>query len=287
MPRKAASLKSGSSSNDRLEPRLLRAVEADDLVRVKEIIQEARDVSYGNPYFLSIGLVRACDKNLVDVARLLLSEGADPNHVSGNRLPGLRRATESGYVEMAEALLDHGADREAGDKKGRTALMTAAYRNQFEIVKLLVNRGASIHTVDLRKRTVLHNVAADKGDEKGQTKIGDKSRSKCGMEIVEFLIVKGVNLEARDVIGRTVVHWTCVTGNEELLKTLLVSVVGSPRAQVNCIDGREKTPLHLAVAHNQIKLARILLDSGATINARSDGGWTPVSAFIDLITLWL
>jgi hypothetical protein len=86
MPRKAASLKSGSSTNDRLEPRLLRAIEANDENRVKDIIQEARAISYSNPYFLSIGLVRACDKNLVGIARLLLSQGADPNYVSGNKL---------------------------------------------------------------------------------------------------------------------------------------------------------------------------------------------------------
>ena len=300
MPRKAASLKSGSSTNDRLEPRLLRAIEANDPIRVKDVIQEAEANSYGNPYFLSIGLVRACDKNLVGVARLLLSQGADPNYVSGNKLPSLRRATESGFVELAEALLDHGADREAGDKKGRTALMTAAYKNHFDIVKVLLNRGAKINNVDGRNRTVLHNVAADRGDEKAQAKTTEKGQSKatqksqakvtanelpkptekarprCSVEIVEYLIEKGVDVEAKDSLGRAALHWTCVTNNYALLKTLLSSRPGgsSPRAQVNCIDGRRKTPLHLAIQHKRIALAQILLESGASIDAWSDGGWT-------------
>lgn len=300
MPRKAASLKSGSSTNDRLEPRLLRAIEANDETRVKDIIQEARAISYGNPYFLSIGLVRACDKNLVGVARLLLSQGADPNYVSGNKLPSLRRATESGFVELAEALLDHGADREAGDKNGRTALMTAAYKDQFEIVKVLLKRGASLHTVDLRNRTVLHNIAADLGYEKvkakappkgqlkdsekqqpkssanDQQKPPEKARPRCSMEIVEYLIKKGAEIEAKDALGRTALHWACVANNEAMLRTLLRSESrsGSSRAQINCVDGRMKTPLHLAILHKRIELAQILLEKGALVDATSDGGWT-------------
>lgn len=300
MPRKAASLKSGSSTNDRLEPRLLRAIEANDETRVKDIIQEARAISYGNPHFLSIGLVRACDKNLVDVAKLLLSQGADPNYVSGNKLPSLRRATESGFVELAEALLNHGADREASDKKGRTALMTAAYKNQFEIVKVLLKHGASVHTVDLRNRTVLHNVAADLGEDKGkakapqkgqpkevekkqlklspneQPKPTEKARSRCSMEIVEYLIRKGAEVEAKDALGRTALHWACAANNEALLRTLLGPELsaGSLKAHINCVDGRMKTPLHLAVMHKCVALARILLERGVLIDAKSDGGWT-------------
>lgn len=278
MPRKAASLKSGSSTNDRLEPRLLRAVEANDASSVKSLIQEARDISYKNPDFFSIGLIRACDKNQVDIARLLLSQGADPNYVRGNKLPSLRRATESGYIELAEALIDHGADQEAGDKKGRTALMTAAWRDNFEIVKVLLNRGAKINTVDFRKRTVLHNIAADKGFEKGQLKANSKARSRCRMAIVEYLIERGVNVEAKDEVGRTALHWACVTDNEALLRTLLSSAPGTiaPRAEVNCVDSRMKTPLHLAVSHNRLPLAQLLLEKHASIDARSDGDWSPL-----------
>ena len=275
MPRKAASLKSGSSTNERLEPRLLRAVEANDVGRVQDIINEALAIKYGNPFFLSIGLVRACDKNLVDVARLLLSQGADPNYVSGNKLPSLRRATESGYVELAEALIDHGADRESRDKKGRTALMTAAWKDNFDIVKVLINRGASIHSVDLRNRTVLHNIAADKLDDKAPLKPGQKQRSRCSMAIVDYLIEKSVEIQARDAIGRTALHWACVTDNEALLRTLLKTEPGclSPRAEVNCVDSRMKTPLHLAVSNNRVPLATMLLDHKASIDSQSDGGW--------------
>jgi ankyrin repeat protein len=180
--------------------------------------------------------------------------------------------------------------------------MTAAYKNQFEIVKVLLDRSASINTVDLRNRTVLHNVAADLGDEKGkaktpqkgqskaaekaqakssaneQPKPPEKARSRCSMTIVEYLIGKGVDVEAKDALGRTALHWTCVANNEALLRTLLgsESSTSSPRAQVNCVDGRMKTPLHLAVSHKRIALAQILLERGALINPRSDGGWTPL-----------
>lgn len=130
MPKHPRSVRSESSNTDRLEPKLLRAVESNDVVQTRAVVDEAVASRQCSEVFLSIGLIRACDRNLVDVARFLLRAGADPNHVSssGNRLPNLRRAADSGHLKVAELLIDHNADLEGRDKKGRTALMTAAWK---------------------------------------------------------------------------------------------------------------------------------------------------------------
>lgn len=130
MPKGPRSLRSENSNAERLEPKLLRAVEANDVVQAKIIIDEALSTRQFSETFLSIGLIRACDRNQVDIARFLLLAGANANHVSGsgNRLSNLRRAAELGNLDIARVLIDHNADLEARDKKGRTALMTSAWK---------------------------------------------------------------------------------------------------------------------------------------------------------------
>lgn len=138
MPKHPRSLRSENSNNERLEPKLLRAVEANDVVQAKAAIDEAVSTKQCSETFLSIGLIRACDRNLVDIARFLLLAGANANHVSesGNRLPNLRRAAEFGHLDIAKLLVDHNADLEARDKKGRTALMTAAWKVSCPVVNI-------------------------------------------------------------------------------------------------------------------------------------------------------
>lgn len=138
MPKPPRSVRSDASNSDRLEPKLLRAVEANDVVQTKAVVDEARSSRQCSETFLSIGLARACDRNLVNVARFLLLAGANSNHVSpsGNKMPNLRRAAESGYNEIAELLIGHNADLEGRDKKGRTALMTAAWKVSRQVANI-------------------------------------------------------------------------------------------------------------------------------------------------------
>lgn len=233
---------------ERLEPRLQKAVEADDVGEVRRLIEQARARDdYNRDYkvyrkFLTVGLNRACDKNLVEVARALLASGADPDpdpKTSGNKPASLLRAAEYGLCEIAETLIAHKANIEVQDKKGRTALMTSAWKGQYDVVKLLLAKGACVDTADSRGRNVMHNLASDKGADKTPE---SKPSRKWGPDIVHHLLQAGVNLEARDCIGRTPLHWTCVTNQPDLMKTLLTSRFhgAAPRADVHARDNREK-----------------------------------------------
>ena len=49
-----------------------------------------------------------------------------------------------------------------------------------------------------------------------------------------------------------------------------------PRANVNAIEIRQKTALHLAIAHGRDDIIELLLVHGADVGAKSDGSWTPL-----------
>lgn len=276
MPRRPVSLQSGDSTNLRPEPRLLKAVERNDVRQVQDVIEDVQNERHFGTTLLSVGLVRACDKGLVDVARYLLIRGADPDYATGNKPPALLRAAEHGQAELIEVLIDHRANLEAKDKKGRTALMTAAWKGHGTIVELLVSRGAHVDTLDKRRRNVLHNLAADQGDKRHFTSASDRPKRKCGMGIVHYLLQAGVNIDAEDELGRTAVHWACVTDHEDLLRILLKTRFGgaSPQARVNATDMRMKSPLQLAASNNRDNLARILIEHGADVHSKSDGDWS-------------
>lgn len=244
--------------------------------QVQDVIEDVQNERHFGTTLLSVGLVRACDKGLVDVARYLLIRGADPDYATGNKPPALLRAAEHGQAELIEVLIDHRANLEARDKKGRTALMTAAWKGHGTTVELLVSRGAHVDTLDKRRRNVLHNLAADQGDKRHFTSASDRPKRKCGMGIVHYLLQAGVNIDAEDELGRTAVHWACVTDHEDLLRILLKTRFGgaSPQARVNATDMRMKSPLQLAASNNRDNLARILIEHGADVHSKSDGDWS-------------
>lgn len=293
-----------SSSHDRLEPRLVKAAASDALEDLRDVVATARENGHLTDGFLRVGLMRACERGRFNAARYLLSLGAVPDLFSapgttnanasanantnaqgsggGNNTGGgggrvtaspLLKAVEKNHVRIAQVLLDYGASTEIGDRKGRTAIMTAAWKNHFHILQVLIARGADVNARDLRQRNVLHNLAADKMCDWGE-------------DVIRLLLETVCEVDARDELGRSPLHWACATGKERLAEMLLArpmiinarSTGGIPiaGADVNAVEGRNKTALHLAVAHGNESIISLLLRHGADVNARSDGGWTPL-----------
>jgi ankyrin repeat protein len=98
-------------------------------------------------------LIGAVKKGRLDVVRLLLDRGADPNLAPGfvnqarlgDKTP-LIKAAEQGHVEIVSLLLDRGAiiDWIEPDRH-QNALILASEKGRLEVVKLLVARGADVN----------------------------------------------------------------------------------------------------------------------------------------------
>ena len=254
-----------SDSTDRLEPQLLRAAENDDVDKLRQILDAAKAKKQLNENFLRIGLMRSSEKGKIGATQYLLSQGAKPDGGPGNRIPPLLRAVERNHIAIVHLLLERGANPETADKKGRTALMTAAWLNHWHILNSLIVKGADVNKKDLRQRNVLHNLGADK-------------QCNWGSSVVELLLKESIHIDGkkgRDNLGRTPLHWACATGKMRLALLLLTRPKG-PRADVDAVEIREKTSLHLAAAHGRDDIVEMLLKYGADVNAKSDGGWTPL-----------
>ncbi|KAJ5614506.1 hypothetical protein N7528_008160 [Penicillium herquei] len=256
-----------SDGHERLEPRLLRATENDDIPALQNVIALAREYGQLSDNFLRTALMRSAERNRINAMEYLLGLGAKTD-VASNRPSPLLRAVERNHYQIVRLLLDAGASPDSCDKEGRTALMTAAWKNHADVLQLLILRGADVNGRDLRRRTALHNLAADKecrwGWDEGIVRV--LLRADCRVNV----------LEAQDELGRTPLHWACATGNSRLAEVLLTPVDGRPKAEINAVELRGKTALHVATAHDRADIVQLLLQHEAAVNACSDGGWTPL-----------
>ncbi|KAH9046631.1 ankyrin repeat-containing domain protein [Lactarius hengduanensis] len=81
------------------------------------------------------------EKEKVGVVRLLLEYGADPNACDDNYTP-LHEASSKGFLEIARVLLSYGANVDEKDGEGRTPFEVASLKGHDEMGKLLLEHGA-------------------------------------------------------------------------------------------------------------------------------------------------
>src|SRR5688572_13068868 len=105
-------------------------------------------------------LMFAARRGHLEVAKLLLSRGADVNATCRGPGSPLAMAAAAGRVEMTRLLLDHGADPNRGDSDGFTPLMHAGFSGDLEIIELLIGAGADVNARSRFGQTPLMFAAA-------------------------------------------------------------------------------------------------------------------------------
>lgn len=95
-------------------------------------------------------LMLASYNGQIEMTRVLLKHGADPQIANDMGQIPLAGAAFKGNAPMTKLLIEHGADVNARMADGKTALMFAAMFDQTEIIDLLLEHGAdaSLQTLD-------------------------------------------------------------------------------------------------------------------------------------------
>jgi len=161
-------------------------------------------------------------------------------------------ARERGGAATAKVLLDAGADINTRDKFGETALGLAVWRGKGEMIDLFLERGAVVPEKGEQWQPLV-SMAASKGLTSLFRKLTEKNRDL--KSIAEF----ETSLLSEAARG----------GSEEIVNTILGMGFAPDKA-----DLYGWTPLHYAAVDGRMQTARVLIERGASINARTIAGQT-------------
>jgi ankyrin repeat protein len=197
----------------------------------------------------------AVREHKIDVTRLLLEHGADPNAIDQHSQTPLQEAVGQGAPEpehtdlrcdcdIAQLLLEGGANVNSKDGLSSTSLHAAAHDGHLEMAKLLLDSGAEVNARTAAGETPLH-LAAEGSHQ----------------EIIKLLLRAGAAVNKRDSLGRTPLHRHL--GSRCRRKEIVVLLVTSG-ANVNATDKQGRTVLQQAAQRNpRDPLAELLRQHGA------------------------
>ena len=150
----AGTLPAGGRTQAALDAGLLSAARGNDLARACEYLRRGANIraQESGDYYHRSALAIAANHNRMELARLLVANGADVSQRGGRHVRGygdgrwspLHFAAAAGHLEMIRFLLDAGANIEAPWDSGATPLWEASYWGRGDIVALLLSRGARV-----------------------------------------------------------------------------------------------------------------------------------------------
>ena len=149
---------------------LFQLVRSSDAARMKGLFEHGFDAPNIRDGKGNTLLMLASYNGQLEMTRVLLENGGDPQLANDMGQIPLAGAAFKGDTKMARLLIEHGADVNARMADGKTPLMFAAMFNRTEIIDLLLENGAdaSLRTND---GLTAQSLAQTMGAEAAQAKI--------------------------------------------------------------------------------------------------------------------
>jgi ankyrin repeat protein len=237
-------------------PDVIAAVRAGDVDRVRELLLAGSPSDCLDENTGASALAIVCEQGDLQLARLLLDHGANPNYMGATAWP-LQAAAGRGDANLVELLLQYDAEVHVQDEDGGSPLIDAATAGHLEIVEILVEAGADVRHKDLAgQRAIFH--AAERGH----------------IEVVDFLAPLSTPHDRRQA------HLTLALARQgpptQLLQEFFDAVQrGDVEAvtaylksggKVDAMDQSGETALFKAARKDHIDVVEVLIKNGANVN---------------------
>ena len=228
-------------------------------------------------------LHRAAERGRADLIPALIAAGADVGATDRIGYTALHRAAAGGEVAAMEALIAGGADVDARAEDGWTPLHAAASDDHVRAIATLLKRGATRRARDRRGCTALHTAAnsgslaattllLDEGidvDVRPQSVAMPEGTPHNPVSPMNVLAWAGWHIGGKVEEGQTPLHRAAARGGHAVVELLL-----DRGADINAVDARLQSPLHLA-GGGGTPSAEALLARGADPTLRDERGRTP------------
>ncbi|MCG8340757.1 MAG: ankyrin repeat domain-containing protein, partial [Cytophagales bacterium] len=260
--------------------RLIRAVKAGELEKVKELLRKGADVNLkdkdgkGPLHWAIQGVLSR--RAIIDA--LLSAESIDVDSPDKEGKTPLHYAAEQGDQVTIEKLLSKGASVNRRDDNGKTALHDAAAEGNKDVVEALLGGGADVNAQDNEDRTPLHEAAA-KGNKDG---VATLLRKDAAVNAQDKEKKTPLQLATTGEVIALLINFEDENGDTPLLNAIKEGSVARVKdalakgANVNLVDSDNQTPLHCAAARGHAEIVQMLLAKGAVVDARDSKEQTPL-----------
>ncbi|CAB0044933.1 unnamed protein product [Trichogramma brassicae] len=253
---------------------------------------------------LHLALARG-HKNVVET---LLRYGADLNLANAQGLTPIRYMCNSNYHDfLANVLLEISTNKYATtpidtlDKYGNTALHVALIHNQMKVAEMLIRNGANPNLANEEGLTPLHAICQRKQDDnlinlfymtnnnlcqRVYANVFDKfgrtplhlALARGHKNVVETLLRYGADLNLANAQGLTPIRYMCNSNYHDFLANVLLEISTDKYVTIpiDTLDKYGNTALHVALIHNQMKVAEMLIRNGADPHLVNEEGLTPL-----------
>ncbi|XP_064640281.1 ankyrin repeat domain-containing protein 27-like [Lineus longissimus] len=146
------------------------------------------------------------------------------------------------------------------DDRGCTSLHIASMYGHAGIMDILVSKGAVVNATDYHGSTPVH-IACQRGHQ----------------NVTLMLLHYHADINPVDNDGNTPLHMCTANGHDDCVKALVYYDQGTHRLDVNAANDYGDTPLHLAAKWGYENIIEILLENGASVEARNRKKLTPIN----------
>ena len=263
--------------------------------------EKGADVNAKFPWRRYYLLSAAITSGNLEMVRVLLELGANPNTREDFGYPIIYGAAQEGNTEVVRLLIDAGADVD-----GSAALWTAIDHGRTEVVRLLVEAGADVNPKDpwnqgssfrtlakISGNPEIVQILVDAGakEEEGFTVTNEgqvieafedgypttasglyDAAANNDVEAVRDLVDAGVDVNAKSTVGESILTNAVIRAGPEVVQILV-----DAGADVNAKDNFGNPVLFEAVSPygwgpEAKQILQILVDAGANVNVKDDDG---------------
>ncbi|KAJ5591628.1 uncharacterized protein N7459_001997 [Penicillium hispanicum] len=235
-------------------------------------------------------------KEKESLVQALISAGANPN--LKNRQGDTPLHCVQDNDNFVSPLFEAGADIEAKNHKGQTALFKnikwdsmSSFNKKPQLFELLLDSGAQLHTRDYKGRTLLHECCQTNErfdqlvrlgldpaatDYEGNTPLMEAARSDSSnkTDFLKHLVSCGLEVDQKNIHGRSVLHTLCSQSGDRThlpMNERPLDFVLRVCKNVDPVDHRDITPLHLAASISEEYVFKLLNAGADLFKATRDG----------------